>query len=331
MKKLLLLLLLSCCVSLAAAGPATDYGDAANWVICEADKTDTGFDVFYVYPTLFSDKKQPFMDWRGNPKLRAKTIGFAKAQTGIFGDKARVFAPFVRQLDYTRCLSELKPGSDWRQSELLVPGAEDTRAAFDYYLKHFNRGRPYILVGHSQGAMDLYLMMRRTTEVAVGSGFTAAYLIGMPRLTAADVAAEFGKRGIAPAAGAKDIGVIIGWNTQAPGIDNPGFTGNGTLCINPLNWRTDGTPADKAENAGAFFYDYRTKKSKTVTHFCGARIDTARGALVVDLPINSKYDARGFMGSGVFHMNDIWFFAGNLRDNAELRVKLWKAKYGRAK
>ena len=339
-KKFLLFLLLTCCGLLGAAdpeadclrpGPATDYRNPENWVICEADKPDTEFDVFYVYPTLFANKQTPLMDWRGDPKLRAKTIGFAKAQTGIFGERVRIFAPFVRQLDYTRCLSEIPPGSDWRKSERLVPGAEDTRAAFQYYLDYFNRGRPYILIGHSQGAMDLYLMMCNTPAVAAGRGFVAAYLIGLPHLTAAEIAADFGKRGIAPATGETDLGVIIGWNTQAPNVENPVFTGNGTCCINPLNWRTDATPADKAENVGAFFYDYRTKKSKTVPHFCGARIDTERGALVVDLPVNSEYDAKGFMGSGVFHMNDIWFFAGNLRENAALRVKRWKAEYGRAK
>lgn len=328
MKKLLLFLLLSCFGILAAAEPPTDYRDAADWVICEAEKTDADFDVFYVYPTLFANKEQPLMDWRGDPKLRAKTVGFAKAQTGIFGAKARVFAPFVRQLDYTRCMEELQPGRAWIDSDAIVPGVVDTIAAFRFYLEHFNRGRPYILIGHSQGAMDLYLALLSTPEASVPCGFVAAYLIGLPHLTATEIAADFGKRGIAPATGAEDLGVIIGWNTQAPGVKNPGLTGNGTYCINPLNWRTDETPADKTENAGAFFYDYRTKKSKTVPHFCGARIDAARGALVVALPVNSEYDAKGFMGQGVFHMNDIWFFAGNLRDNAALRVKRWKAKHG---
>ena len=54
--------------------------------------------------------------------------------------------------------------------------------------------------------------------------------------------------------------------------------------------------------------------------FCGAKADPSRGALIVDLPSKSKYDANGFMGEGVFHMNDIWFFAMNLMDNARNRV-----------
>jgi pimeloyl-ACP methyl ester carboxylesterase len=307
------------------------YGDASNWAICESDKRNTDFDVFYVYPTLFADKKRPRMNWCDNPKLRAKTVAFAKAQTGIFGARARVFAPFVRQLDYTRCLSELGSGRDWRISRWLDPGFHDTWAAFQYYLEHLNRGRPYILIGHSQGAMDIYSMMLRTREVAVERGFVAAYLIGLPRLTANDIAADLAPRDIRPATGETDLGVVIVWNTQAPSVDNPFFTGNKTYCINPLNWRTDATPAEKAENVEAFFYDYRNGKCRTVPNFCGARIDTERGALIVDLPVNGEYDAKGFMGQGVFHMNDVWFFAGNILRNAELRVKLWKEKYGGAK
>jgi len=329
--KILLALVLSCCGLTLAANETTNYRDTENWVICEAEKPDTDFDVFYVYPTLFADKKRPLMHWRDDPKLHAKTIGFTKAQTGIFGGKARIFAPFVRQLEYTRCHSVLDPKQDWRKSVGIVPGAKDTLAAFRYYLEHFNQGRPYILIGHSQGATDLYLMMAAEPEVAVKRGFVAAYLIGLPRLSAAKIAADFAKRGIAPATGEKDLGVIIVWNTQAPGVDNPCFTGKRTCCINPLNWRTDGTPAAKTENLGAFFYDYRNGKNRTIPNFCGARIDTERGALLVDLPVSSEFDAGGFMGNGVFHMNDIWFFAGNIRSNSELRVKLWKEKYGAAK
>lgn len=339
--KLMLALLLSVCGFMFAAAdaetdyprplPATDYRDPENWVICEAEKPDTDYDVFYVYPTLFADKKQPLMNWRNNQKLRAKTVAFATAQTGIFGGRARVFAPFVHQLDYTRCLTELEPGRDWIDSDAIVPGVVDTMAAFRYYLEHFNHGRPYILIGHSQGSMDLYLTLISTPETSVLRGFVAAYLPGLPHRKAAKIAADFSGCGIAPATGATDLGVVIVWNTQAPGVDNPRFTGNKTCCINPLNWRTDATPAGKAENLGAFFYDYRNGNTRTVPEFCGARIDTERGALIVDLPVNGEYDAKGFMGQGVFHMNDVWFFAGNIRRNAELRVKLWKEKYGSAK
>lgn len=322
MKKFLLLLLLS--LGLTAA--ATDYRKEENWVICDRNKADAEFDVFYVYPTLFSDREHALMQWENDPKLHAKTVGFAAAQTGIFGARARVFAPFVRQLDYSRCTPLLSAGADWRTAPELAPGAEDTVQAFRFYLEHFNRGRPYILLGHSQGAIDLYRMMLQVPELAAERGFVAAYLLGMPHLTQAEIAADFSGRGIAPATDARGLGVIIGWNTQAPETENPAFTGRGTYCINPLNWSTGTAAADRSANIMAFFYDYRTGQSKTVPNFCGARIDAVRGALLVDLPVNGKYDARGFMGKGVFHMNDVWFFAGNIRDNSRLRVKLWRER-----
>ena len=302
----------------------TDYRLRANWVRCDAEKKAAAFDVFYVYPVLFADKDRIVMEWRNDPKLRAKTTGFVNAQTGIFGPGVRVFAPYVRQLEYGRCIGLMGPGEDWRKTPALFQGAADTVAAFRHYLKHFNGGRPYILFGHSQGSIDLYRMMLLVPDVAVTKGFVAACLIGLPRLTRREIAADFARRGIVPASDASGVGVIVTWNTQAPNAANPRFTGKGTFCINPLNWRTDGKPAGKAENVGAFFYDHRTKKGKTIPNFCGARIDPVQGALLVDLPVNGKYDAKGFMGKGVFHMNDVWFFAGNLRDNAFLRVKAWR-------
>lgn len=311
-----------------AAPEPPDYRDRANWVIYEAEKKGTNFDVFYVYPTLVSTPSRPYMEWRDDPPVRDKTSGFAAAQTGIFGDKARIFAPYVRQLEYSRITHALAPANDWRNSPALKPGADDTLRAFRHYLKHLNGGRPYILFGHSQGATELYMALRHTPEATVENGFVAAYLLGMPRLPGKAIAADFSARGITPATGGSDLGVIIGWNTQSPEAANPVFTGNRTYCINPLNWRTDGTPAEKTANTGAFFYDYRTKRSKTVPFFCGARIDVARGALIVDLPVNSRYDARGFMGRGVFHMNDVWFFAGNIRDNAARRTEAWRNRYG---
>ena len=37
-----------------------------------------------------------------------------------------------------------------------------------------------------------------------------------------------------------------------------------------------------------------------------------------------EWDARGFIGRGCFHMNDIWFFAGNIATNAAERVSAWR-------
>ena len=348
LKRILLLVILGC----AALVAAVDYADKANWVICDdapAGK-DQSFDVFYVYPTLFASRDKELMDW-SDPKLARKTVGFAKAQTtelfkehtqifatavngegvpecraeGFTVRNVRVFAPYVRQLEYGRIL-KITEDMPIERTELRY-GFKDTADAFKYYLEHHNGGRPYILLGHSQGAIDLYILMKNTPAIAVERGFVAAYLPGLPRVTKTRFERDFSGRGIAPAADAGSPGALIVWNTQSPTAQNPLFTGPNVLCVNPLNWRTDATPAAKEENIEAFFYNYRTGGARRVAHFCGAAVDPAKGALIVDLPALSKFDARGFMGAGVFHMNDIWFFAGNLRDNAVLRVRNWRTRY----
>jgi len=328
MKKILLFMVLTA-FWVSARAEATDYRDPKNWVMCETDKPGAAFDVFYIYPTLFFNPITPLMDVNENPHLRERITDFTTEQVEVIVPHARVFAPVIRQLDYSHIAFVIRSGSGWKKSDLLAPGVGDSLEAFRYYLKHFNRGRPYILIGHSQGAMDLYIMMLKAPEISVRRGFVAAYLIGLPRLTAKEIAADMAPRGIRPAARGNDLGVIIGWNTQTKGANDLLFTTAGTYCINPLNWRTDNTPAPPQSHHGAVVYDTREKRVRTVSGFCSAKIDRRRGALIVRLPKGGRYTIREFFGNGVMHIHDIWFFAVNLRENIDLRVKLWKAKYGR--
>lgn len=321
----LLVLLLSGCVSFQ---DRDFYADRDNWVICDAQKPDAGYDVFYVYPTLAGKAAAPEMEWKNNPKLQKKIIGFAQAQTyGVFGKNVRVFSPYVHQLTYASVMEIMKKRpltpAEWQAFER---GMKETVDAFRYYLKHYNQGRPYILLGHSQGSMDLYYLLKNCPEITVKNGFTVAYLAGLPHCRAEQIKRDFGTR-IKAARNADDLGVIAMWNTQNAAADASLMAGKGSYCINPLNWRTDGTPAGREQHLGAYFYDYRTGKAMEKSNMFGALVDPARGVLIVDLPSDSVWDAKGFMGKGIFHMNDVWFFAGNLRANAEHRVRLWKKEF----
>ena len=322
---ILLILFVSGCVSFQDRG---FYADRNNWVILDAQKTDAGYDVFYVYPTLASKAATSEMEWKNNPKLQKKISGFAKAQTyGVFGKNVRVFSPYVHQLTYAAVMGIKKKRpltqAEWKAFER---GMKETADAFRYYLKHYNQGRPYILLGHSQGSMDLYYLLKNCPEIKVKNGFTVAYLAGLPHCSMAQIGRDFGTR-IKAAQSADDLGVIAVWHTQNAEADASFMAGKGSYCINPLNWRTDAVPAGREQHLGAYFYDYRTGAVKEKSKMFGAQVDPARGVLIVDLPSDSEWDAKGFMGRGIFHMNDVWFFAGNLRTNAEHRVRLWKKEY----
>lgn len=329
LKLLLLFALLLLIPGFTCAEEALDYSRKENWVILPASTAsadETEFDVFYIYPTLAATPLKPYMSWKDNPAMQNKTVDFASAQTGIFGKKARVFAPYVRQLEFTRCRRPIVE-SNWLQTQLKL-GIDDTIAAFNYYLENYNNGRPYILFGHSQGSVDLYETIKACPKISAKSGFAAAYLIGLPRKSAAVINAELAPREIRCSEKADDFGVIIGWNTQSPMVTLSLFTVPETFCVNPLTWTQDENPADKSLNSKSVFYDYRLLRNddrfSVAEHFCGARIDKSKGALIVDLPVRSQYDFKGIMGAGVFHVNDIWLFAGNIAQNASLRVESYK-------
>ena len=305
------------------------YGWPLNWVVEEsrADLNAASYDLFYLYPTLVANRERPLMDLEDDNVIH-KTIGFATAQIELFRG-ARPFAPYVRQLEYHRSIEHLRGERD--HGALLDVGVRDTIAALRHYLATWNDGRPYILFGHSQGAHDLYEAMRRCPEIAENRGFVAAYLPGLPFTTPAKILADFAGRGIRPAEAADDIGVIASWNTQTPDADNPIYSRPGAAIVNPLNWRTDETPATARENLGAVFYNYREinpqRRHGRKANFCGTRIDAVKGALIVDVPSNGYWDARGYVGKGVLHMNDFWFFAENVVANALVRAAAWRGRH----
>jgi len=312
--------------------PAPDYSNPASWVkMGVTDSILPEFEVFYIYPTLFQNKLRPVMDHRFE-RIRTKASDYIDLTFGLLTDPVhplKLYAPFVRQADYLTAL-ETDFTADLGDT-LLRYGIEDTKTAFRYFMDYFHQpGMPYILVGHSQGASDLYELLRTTPEIAPESGFAAAYLAGLPKKTAAEIDRDFEGRGIRRAKGEADSGVILVWNTVSADAGDNIFTTPGGSVINPVNWKTDGTPADLSGAQDTAYY-YVSEKEPAGTFKASlmgsVRAEPARGALIVDLPGDSQYDASGQMGEGIFHANDIFFFAGYLRDNMVRRAAAWRAEH----
>ncbi|MBP5586087.1 MAG: DUF3089 domain-containing protein [Lentisphaeria bacterium] len=312
--------------------PPPDYANPASWVRTGGpDPAPPEFEVFYIYPTLFQNKLRPVMDHRFE-RIRTKADNYIGLTFGLLTDPAhplKLYAPFVRQADYSTAL-ETDFAADLNGT-LLQYGIEDTKTAFEYYMKFFHTpGVPFILVGHSQGASDLYELLRASPEITPESGFAAAYLAGLPKKTAKEIERDFAGRGIRLGKGADDTGVILTWNTVAEDAGDNIFTVPGGAVINPVNWKTDDTPADLSDSQDTAYY-YVSEKEPAGTFKAslldGAHADPARGAMVVGLPGDSQYDASAQMGEGIFHSNDIFFFAGFLRENMVRRAAAWRAKH----
>lgn len=95
--------------------------------------------------------------------------------------------------------------------------------------------------------------------------------------------------------------------------------GTMALSINPLNWKTDGTVADRSLNLGAVM----EKDAAPIPGLCGAYIG-ARGELVVTDVSPEDYPPKlSILQPGAYHVYDCSFFFTNLKNNVANRMTAW--------
>ena len=128
-----------------------DYADTIYWYSC-GDESHPA-DVFYVYPTVstisFVDNDSSWFADISLPEVREEANGNQRFNKMLYGDY-NFYAPYYRQMIFE---AYSQPDSVVRQ--LAQVSATDVNDAFQYYMEHFNHGRPFFLMGHSQGSQIL--------------------------------------------------------------------------------------------------------------------------------------------------------------------------------
>lgn len=302
-----------------AVPAAPDYARAESWAALPApERRALPADVFYVYPTIFGGNGPEKMD-TSDEALRARADVQIRINGGVFAGTANLFAPYYRQASIELVDMDAAAGA-----ALAADGFGDVRRAFRFYLRHLNGGRPFILAGFSQGSMALLdLMKTEFSDPRLRERLVAAYLIGWS-FTRED-AEKF--PWLKPARGETDLGVIVSYNTQLARAGHSFVLREGAFGINPVNWKTDGTPAPASAHKGAVIFDIATGKIlKAVPHFSSARLEEESGALVVEAD-PAEYDAsQSVFPAGVMHMYDYMFFYENLKENVRRRTDAWFEK-----
>ncbi|MBA2635214.1 MAG: DUF3089 domain-containing protein [Sphingomonas sp.] len=167
----------------AQTPPPVDYTKPANW-LCLPGRSDTcstplrttalgpdGYgasglstvardpklDCFIVYPTVSRDPRpnSDLIPGDGEEKYSIATQ-FARL-SGV----CRTFAPIYRQMTLS-AVAAAATGGDVTGPANLALG--DVRAAWRNYLATRNQGRPFVLVGHSQGSLMLIQLLSRDIE-----------------------------------------------------------------------------------------------------------------------------------------------------------------------
>ena len=294
---------------------APDYSLGENWAYLGQGPETAVADVFFVCPTVYGGDEDVFNMSLSDEEAKASFLGATNMEKGIYDADARFFAPYYRQAGlnvYELSAEEREP---WLQFAY-----EDIALAFDYYLEHDNEGRPIILAGFSQGAdLCIRLLKDKFQDPALQEQLIACYAIGWS-ITEEELA-EY--PWLQFASGENDTGVIIAFNSEAESISDSMMipAGTRTLCINPLSWTTDSTPADKSLNLGACFTDYDGNITEEIPELTGAYIDPERGALKVTDVTPEDYPAGLYIfEDGIYHLYDYQFFYRNLQENVAVRT-----------
>lgn len=295
-----------------------DYTLAESWYVNPLNTGNRAADVFYITPTCIWDWK----DSRGqvyhhmnvtSPDQREAVDASARLAAELFSPHANFYSPYYRQITMESWMVE--PEETERR---YVTAYEDIERAFDYYMQHFNEGRPFILAGHSQGAKTVIELLKHKLNPAQRQQLIAAYVFGFP-ITQQELEDY---PDLQPAQDSTDTGVIISFNSVADASAVSSlFTGN-VVCINPLNWSNDTTYAPASRNAGSVFFN--GEQSDTLFYTVGARVDATLHSLVADGLNPEDYyipSIATLFPKGNYHVQEINLYFLNVQRNIGTRIQ----------
>lgn len=312
-------------------GEATDYSNPDNW-LSQPQDPDKDFDLLYLYPSACLNPEAGTICTVDEATMHGMGALHFAHQATAFAPTCNLFAPWWRQVNATQL--PMMTFEDVFNSEWAEPRT-DVYAALDYYFENLNGGRPFFLAGHSQGSNLSYIVLadymkahpeyyaRMVAAYCIGDSLTRPYLAANPHLKAAQCA--------------DDLGVIVSWNTEGPA--NKGraslVISPEAMSINPLNWRTDDTPAGPELNLGTFVDHMLDPGMDEFPVKADAVIDLERGSVMVTDPAFARCAVsagpgmeafEAVFGPASYHGCDYSFFYNNIKQNVADRAAAWTAQ-----
>ncbi len=288
----------------------SQWDDADNWIVAEDSIDEEKVDVFYIASTNVVSAKDENGEFSFRATLNETERKYLAQEMvyvrdSMFQKDFNYFAPFYHQFTF-EAHSKYPEKMDSVRNEVR----REVHEAFDYYMANKNNGRRFILAGFSQGAEMITDILRHLTPEQY-SHLVAAYALGN-KITAEDTT---NYKTVKPAQGEADTGVVIAYNSvlnSTAGIWDA-VAGGTVACINPVNWKTDSTPA---------YFTFRGEKHKV-------HVDKETKVLIVEaaptyyhewVETNPLFSNAG-LSKDCLHHWDILFYTPNIHDNAIKRSR----------
>lgn len=311
-----------------APPPAPDYADDQNWAALPqtedpADRVpdpalaglqdQAPVDVFFVHPTTYYNKAS----WNQPPDhavSRALIDDFTlRGQAAVFNSCCQVYAPRYRQATLFAFAD-----TDGNGDKALALAYDDVERAFDQFIAERSAGRPFILAGHSQGALHVWtLLQKRISGTPLRERMVAAYAVGFA-FDREELTSKLPD--IAVCASPEQTGCLITWNAVGP-KNEPWMDPARNVCVNPLSWTDDGARVAHDQNLGGVTYG---SDDTPVVEAGVADAQCANGLLQVSEIRSKRYDKRP-LGRDNYHIYDYALFYQNVRANALLRTQAFLA------
>lgn len=304
-------------IAAQASAPAKpDYSQKSSWIIAENTNARHPADVFYIYPTIFLGKEIRYMDISASNE-RKDASDYSMFNMSLFNGSANRFAPFYRQAS----LEAFMLGSYEASLPYLKLPCEDILDAFDYYIEHYNNGRPFIIAGFSQGAMMAECIIKnRLGNKKLRKNLIAAYLFG---------------HSISPKTMRKypqfrqsktetDAGTFVSINTHLPGTGKILTILPGSVSNDPVSWQPGEHAIDMGKYKGAVILtDMPSGKTKyDPAPFKSAKVNYETGGIEL-AGVREEYvqTALKILGEKSMHSFDFMFFYNNIKENISKRIK----------
>jgi hypothetical protein len=274
----------------------------------EQDSSSVYF--FFIHPTSYLNTTNESNQWNAsvndhavNKKTDEGTILY---QASVFNGTGKIYAPRYRQAHIDAFFSNRKEDAD----KALKLAYNDVKKSFEYYLEHYNHGRPIIIASHSQGTRHAILLLKEFFDgKPLMNQLVAAYLVGMPVYDSLFTVLK-------PCKDSGETGCYVTWRTFARNYFPPGYKRPVTeaVCTNPLTWTTDSSYAPAGLNKGGILKNF----NKVIPGLSDAQV--LDGVVRISKP--------HFPGSFLFnlknyHIVDYNLFYVNIRENALLRKKMF--------